>query len=165
MIMKPYKEYAFNEQDRGEFRDGRKVIEWSRKYPFLFDSEDVRIAKTQASRGYHFFEWFAAICLYEEIGYFSLVEKYAYKIHAKKRKTLQSLVPPSVFEFVIKSKDYGYGGLQAPDLLVYKPDLSDWFFCEVKGLQDRLSKNQIKFFQALDERSGVPVRYIHVSAH
>ena len=72
--------------------------------------------------GYHFFEWFAAICLYEERGYLSLVEKYAYKVHAEKRKIFQSLVPASVFDFVTKSRNYGYGGRQAPDLLVYKPD-------------------------------------------
>ena len=162
MAMNLYKEYTFTEGDREEFRARRKVLQWACEYPLLFDSEDIRIARTQAQMGYHFFEWYVAIRLYEEIGYLSLVEKYAYKAHARKRATFQSLVPASVFEFVTERKKHGYGQ-QAPDLLVYTPDRSDWFFCEVKGLRDKLSKEQTRFFHALEERSGKPVRYVHVS--
>ena len=35
-------------------------------------------------------------------------------------------------------RDRKQGRAQAPDLLMYAEDLSDWFFCEAKGPRDRL---------------------------
>ena len=119
MAMNLCREHTFAEGDREEFRARRKVLQWACEYALLFDCEDIRIALTQTR--YHFFEWYVAIRLYEECGYLSLVEKYAYKVHARKRATFQSLVPASVFEFVTERKKHGYGQ-QAPDLLVYTPD-------------------------------------------
>jgi hypothetical protein len=46
---------------------------------------------------------------------------------------------------------------RCPDLLVYKPDLSDFYFCEVKGPRDRVRSVQAGFFRKLEERLGRPV--------
>ena len=51
---------------------------------------------------------------------------------------------------------------QAPDLLVYKPDFSDWFFCEVKGPHDHMRPVQSAFFEALSSLSSRPVYYVRV---
>ena len=49
---------------------------------------------------------------------------------------------------------------QCPDLALYLPDFSDWFFCEVKGPTDRLSPAQKRYFSRLEDVSGKPVRSI-----
>lgn len=67
-------------------------------------------------------------------------------------------------------KDHKKLGLtQAPDLLMYAPDLSqpypDWFFCEVKGVggsgrKDTLGQKQKQKFEEIAEESGKPVRLL-----
>ena len=57
-----------------------------------------------------------------------------------------------------RDKDRGYGGTQGPDLFVYKPDATDWFFVEVKGLTDRMRAPQKKLFEELGRVSGRAVR-------
>ena len=52
---------------------------------------------------------------------------------------------------------------QAPDLLVYKPDFSDWFFCEVKGGKDRLREEQESRFEILSALSKKPVYMIKIN--
>ena len=54
------------------------------------------------------------------------------------------------------------GRAQPPDLLMYAQDLSDWFFCEVKGPGDRLRAEQLSKFEALAETSGKAVRLLHL---
>ena len=46
---------------------------------------------------------------------------------------------------------------------MYARDLSDWFFCEVKGPRDRLRPEQKRKFEALAAASGKPVRLLHFS--
>jgi hypothetical protein len=53
--------------------------------------------------------------------------------------------------------------MQAPDLLAYKPDFSDWFFCEIKGGLDRLREEQLKHFETLSALSGKPVYLIKIN--
>jgi hypothetical protein len=43
---------------------------------------------------------------------------------------------------------------------MYAPDLSDWFFCEVKGPGDRLGVEQETKFKALAVMSVRPVRIL-----
>jgi hypothetical protein len=50
---------------------------------------------------------------------------------------------------------------QCPDLLVYTPDRSEWFFCEVKGPQDKLRGKQIDFFQELERVSGKRIKVVN----
>ena len=128
---------------RQSFQSGELAREWQTEYPELFDNDDLRLALSQPSN--HFYEWAGAIYLYEEIGYFSLVEKYQYKNHKHKQSIMEKLD----FDDLRKALDYQRlkNKVQLPDLLVYKPDFSDWFFCEIKGGTDRLRKEQELHFE------------------
>jgi hypothetical protein len=137
------------------FTSGQLWQDWAKSFPDIFDEMDVQIARNQAPppMRYHFFEWLAAVVLYQTTGYLSLVEQYEFPSHQRKRTILQRVVPPDLLEF-ITDHSIPYGHVQCPDLLVYSPDFSDWFFCEVKGPRDTLSQPQRQFFHALAERSG-----------
>lgn len=47
--------------------------------------------------------------------------------------------------------EQGFSTMQGPDLLMYSPDESNFFFCEVKGPNDRLRPKQEKYFAAIAE--------------
>ena len=57
-------------------------------------------------------------------------------------------------------RDRNQGRAQAPDLLMYAEDLSDWFFCEVKGPGDRLRDEQVRKFELLANMTSKPVRLL-----
>lgn len=144
--MKVYGEYQFSLDSRKLFNNGDLREEWFLKYPMLFNEEDRIIAANQP--GYHFFEWLGAIQIYEDLKWLSLIEKYQFKNHPIQREIFNRIVPEKVFETIVSSK-----AAQAPDLFVYSQDKSDWFFCEVKGLRDRVSKNQAQFFREIESVS------------
>lgn len=135
------------------------VAEWYDRYPNLFDEQDFKIAMCQAHLGYHFFEWLAAVTLYECMGLLSLVEQYEYKSHQRKQALLSKIISRETLA-LIRDHKLDFGQVQCPDLLVFAPDYSEWFFCEVKGPGDYLRNNQIKFFEALEQAGGQPVRTI-----
>lgn len=145
---------------RQKFRDGSLAPEWAVAYPMIFDHDDLRIAKTQAKHGYHYFEWLSAILLFHTTGMFSLVEKYTFRSHQRKRSIVERLCGDDTAQFLSKAAE---ARSQCPDLLVYRPDLSDWFFCEVKGPKDRIQKNQIAWFTELEAISGKKVFLIKLS--
>ncbi len=130
--------------------------EWKLRFPELFDEHDVAIAETQPDL--HFWEWLAAIVLYHTMGYRALIEKYAYPKHTWKQETVARLLPNDV-QRVLRDRTE-HGSTQGPDLLMYAPDLSDWFFCEVKGPRDHLRPAQVSKFEALAMVSGKPVRLL-----
>jgi VRR-NUC domain-containing protein len=68
---------------------------------------------------------------------------------------LAQLLPPPVREVL---RDRSKSRAQAPDLFMYARDLSDWFFCEVKGPRDHLRKEQIRKFELLADMTAKPVR-------
>jgi hypothetical protein len=138
---------------RREFRSGGWQ-EWGRRYPMLFDDDDKRNAIKQAARGLYFYEWLTAMAIYENSGYLSLVTKYAFPSHKKKWRIFNEIAPQPVLKLLSRDKDRGYGGTQGPDLFVYKPDATDWFFVEVKGLTDRMRPPQKKLFEELELVSG-----------
>ena len=141
---------------RAMWRDGRLIQEWAQQFPQLFDEEDLRIAGTQPNL--HFVEWLAAIVLHHATGFWALVEKYAYANHPKKQEIVAKLLPADLRPLLKEQS----GHAQAPDLLMYAPDLSDWFFCEVKGPGDSLRSVQVKKFEELAAVSGRPVRLLHL---
>jgi hypothetical protein len=143
---------------RERFKSGELWREWHSSYPDLFDEDDLRLAKTQAGGGYHFYEWLAAILLYQRTGYLSLVEKYQSKNHKRKQLIVKQFNSPELFQaLAYRSEDSAYG---CPDLLVYAPDFSDWYFCEVKGGTDRMRPAQERHYQALQELTGKPIRLV-----
>jgi len=138
--------YSIKQRDR--FRSGELVEEWTRLFPEIFDADDLRIAKNQPD--YHFFEWLGAIVLHATTGYLSLVEKYEFANHDRKNKIIKDIVEPAVLEWIHKQ------GVQCPDLFVYSSDQSDWYFCEVKGNQDRIRPEQEAYFEQLGQVCGKP---------
>ncbi len=108
--------------------------------------------------GYHFYEWLAAVLIYHTHGYLSLVEQYQFKSHSRKQSILRQLTSSLTLEFIQYHPEFGK--VQCPDLLVYNPNFSEWFFCEVKGPSDSLTSKQIEFFRALANNSGKDIRMV-----
>jgi hypothetical protein len=144
---------------RERWMSGRLAPEWARSFPQLFDADDLALAQgPQGPRGYHFIEWLAAIVLHHSTGYLALVSKYEFPRHRRKQRVVEQLLPPAVRAALRDRSEHGRA--QPPDLLMYAPDLSDWFFCEVKGPGDRLGAEQEKKCRALARMSGRPVRIL-----
>jgi hypothetical protein len=149
MEMRKIAEIEFSPNQRETFRCGELLRIWAKQYPQLFDSDDIRLAKSQPE--YHFFEWLAAVVIYNTTGYLSLVEKYQFHNHKRKRRILGKILSEEQLRIL------ECGNVQCPDLFVYSRDYKDWFFCEVKGKTDRLRQAQRKFFEQLMEITNKPV--------
>ena len=141
-----------------QFKSEKLYNQWAHNYPMLFDQDDLRIAISQASMGYHYYEWLSAILIYHTIGKYSLIEQYQFKNHQKKHEKMLKLTTLGVIGFMNSHPEFG--DVQCPDLLVYDPDYSDWFFCEVKGPNDRLRDSQLEFFTELCKRTSKPIKII-----
>lgn len=150
----------FRREQLDRWEAGQLHPVWARRFPDLFDPDDVRLATTQHPEGYHFFEWFAAIVLHHATGYLALVEKYQSAAHPSKKRIAERLLPPEIQEML--NDRTTVGGKVGPDLLMYAPDESDWFFCEVKGQTDPFGDDQRKRFEALGIASQKPVRVLRI---
>lgn len=53
-----------------------------------------------------------------------------------------------------------FGETQPPDLFVYKPDKSEWFFYEVKSPRDGFKPKQLAYFKELECGTGHPLRVL-----
>lgn len=130
---------------------GDLAAEWKHRFPELFDEDDVRIVETQRkSHGAHFVEWLGAIVLHQTTGYRSLVAKYQFKkAHPHKQKIIKNVLPDPVLAALLDTTKHGW--TQGPDLLMYERDErgSPWFFCEVKGPNDRRRASQDSKFEDL----------------
>lgn len=146
----------FEPAQRAEFAAGPLRQRWRREYPQLFDPQDAVLAEHQPA--YHFYEWLAAIILHHATGYRGLVGKYQFDNHPRKRAIVAKLLGPAVRDLLDARTTWGR--TQGPDLLMYAPDLSDWFFCEAKGPRDTLSDRQRAFFSALAKASGRAIRLV-----
>jgi hypothetical protein len=124
----------------------------------LFDEQDYMIAHNRPT--YHFGEWLTAIHLYHAHGHHSLLEQYEFPSHKRKQLMVDRILPEPT-RLLLREK-VGHPGPQCPDLLVFRPDFSDWFFCEVKRPGESVSKSQRQFFAQLEEASGKPVRVARV---
>ena len=152
-------EFPTSQIQRGLFKDGILARQWAETYPSIFDAQDLKIALNQPD--YHFYEWLAAVMFWHSIGYLSLVEKYEFKRHKRQQEILRKLIPSDLFVLVTDHRQE-FGNTQVPDLLVYAPDMSDWFFCEVKGGTDRLRPEQENEFRIFSELSKKPIYMIEI---
>lgn len=132
--------------------------EWRASYPGLFDDDDLRLVRKQPQN--HFCEWLAAVFLSHRDGVYCLVEKYAYQNHARKVKLLNELLSSQEREFLRTLVKMA--GVQPPDLFLFRPDHSAYWFAEVKGPGDRLTDRQRASHQQITVRLGVPVELIVV---
>ena len=137
------------------WKSGALPSQWAKHHPFLFDDLDLALTRTQLS--VHYVEWLGAIILHHTTGFHALVEKYEFKkAHHRKQEVVEKLFSGDLLALVRDMKK----GAQCPDLLMYAPDCSDWFFCEVKGPTDRLRPVQLGLFSRLATLSGKPVRLL-----
>jgi len=137
------------------WRDGQLAPGWASAYPAIFDHDDLRIARNQAHLGYHYHEWLSAILLYHTRGLLSLVEKYTFRSHERKRRVVERLCDAASTRFLLERGRESL--VQCPDLLVYRPDLTDWFFCEVKGPNDHIRPEQRDLFSQVEQATGKKV--------
>jgi hypothetical protein len=152
--------FIYRESDRENFSCGELRLLWKRKYPFIFSDQDFQIAINQPR--YHFFEWLGAVMIFETTGFLSFIEQYRFKNHKDEFKTVKSFVPKDLFELLIKPEIVDVQ-VQPPDLFCYLPESSCYFFCEVKGKNDRLSDNQKKYFSKIEELSGRHIYLLSLS--
>ena len=156
-------DFTYPKHLRKQFaQDTRGQVEtWQREYPFLFDVRDASLATSYQGRSVspHFLEWYAAIKMYETLGYYSLNEKYECPDHAAKQGTLRKLVSEEAFRFIVNPHPV-YGAGLCPELLLYKPDLSDWCFCTVRGPKDTLQLEQARYWQELIAVTGKKIMQV-----
>lgn len=154
----------YSKPQRERFRDGSLRDEWYARYEgCCFDEGDLRLATTQPAN--HFFEWLGAISLYNALGVHALVEKYeSKKAHPRKFEVFERLMDPETLKFALDYATDEFGGTQCPDLLLYQPDLSDWFFCETKERTEGFTPRQVPYFTELAKRTGRKIRVIRFFA-
>jgi hypothetical protein len=150
-------DFTYPKQLRKQFaHDTRGQIEsWQREYPFLFDVRDASLAASYQGRTLspHFLEWYAAIKMYESFGYYSLNKNYECPDHAAKHGLLRRLASEEAFHFIVNPHPVCGKGL-CPELLLYKPDLSDWSFCTVKGPKESIKPEQARYWGELISVTG-----------
>lgn len=141
---------------RERWKRGELHPVWASEFPSLFDGDDLRLAQGQGVEyGSHFIEWLGAAVLHLATRYHALVGKYEFPAkHLKKGEVVKSLPIPKNVREILEDRAKG---AQCPDLLMFAPDLSDWFFCEIKGPGDKLRTNQLLVFERLAAASGKPV--------
>jgi hypothetical protein len=146
---------------------GQLSGQWYAQYPGLFDKQDLRMARTQWNN--HFYEWFAAIHLFQRYGACSMVEKYDQaKSHVQKYERYARIVPEdqllklkAITEEQILEEDGKHHGVQLPDLFVPSRDETSFHFAEVKGGSDKLRPRQIKSHEEIG-KMGLTVKVIQV---
>jgi hypothetical protein len=163
----------FRQSERALWNAGDLAPRWANQFPDLFDAADLDFAINQGTRlGFGFVEWLAAIVLHHATGFCPLfgyeagtvseqkakVPGYPEAIRAKE-EIVQAVLPPNV---IAAMRDHSKDGVLPPDLLLYAPDFSDWFFCEVKGPGDKVSGSQYEKFKTLVSISGKPVRVLRL---
>ncbi len=132
--------------------------QWSLQYPGLFDFDDVRQAVNQPEK--HFFEWYAAIHIFQRDGSVSMVEKCAYSSNPVKYERYVNLLSQETRD-KLDSIRAEWHGVQLPDLMVIAPDHKAVSFAEVKGPGDRLHSGQPESHDAIREL-GFRVEFIEV---
>lgn len=156
-------DFTYPKHLRKQFaHDTRGQLEtWLREYPFLFDVRDASLALSYQGRAIspHFLEWFAAIKMYETLGYYSLNHNYECPDHAAKQGLLRRLASEEAFRFMITPHPI-YGAGLCPELLLYKPDFSDWCFCTVKGPKGTLKWEQARYWQELIALTGKKIMQV-----
>ncbi len=138
--------------------NGSLAPKWTDQFPQLFDEIDRAFATGPGPRARQgFWEYLAAIMLHAATGYRSLISRYPYREPPVKQQVVERLSPKDLLSILTDTSQW-YGKTQVPDLLMYAEDYSDWFFCEVKGERDELSKKQLAKFEDLAVATRRPIR-------
>lgn len=137
------------------FKSGELWKSWRAQHRDLFDEHDEQEVRSQAHLGRHFFEWMAAVLIFNATGSRSLQSKYdlgAAGARIRKRPTFERLAGPEVIEKFEAARraqrERGDRRPGCPDLLVYDDD-GQWFFVEVKGPDDDWQPDQAEWFEEI----------------
>jgi VRR-NUC domain len=134
------------------WRTGALARRWRQEFPDLFRARDYEIIQNQFVHGFHLGEWFVARHYWTQ-GHRVLIEKYAFESHPEAYAIAAHLLGKSGLEFIHAHRL----SCQPPDLLIYEPDMSSFFFAEVKRHRDRMKPAQQEFFETLERRFGCRV--------
>jgi hypothetical protein len=91
--------------------------------------------------------------MYETFGYHSLNKNYECPDHAAKQGLLRRLASEEAYKFIVNPHPV-YGEGLCPELLLFKPDLSDWSFCTVTGPKDSVKADQARYWRELIAVTG-----------
>jgi len=151
--------FCFANALRERFRSGELGLEWSLRYPEIFDADDLRLLKTAHQRRFNFLEWLGAVLMFEATGYRALVVKYGSDNHPRKTEILRRVCDPELLKYIADGDESGW-----PDLFLFRDDKpGNHFFCEVKGPGDRLREHQDRLFRHLYKLTGIPVRILYLN--
>jgi hypothetical protein len=100
--------------------------------------------------------------LYHATGYLPLTTTHDFEFPPAKERIVKRMLSRDVRGVI---RDRTKGATQAPDLLMYAPDHSDWFFCDAKGPRDQLRRKQRAKFEVIALASGKPVRVLRFRWH
>ena len=118
---------------RARWQSGHLAQEWRTRFPNLFDDDDLRLANSQPA--IHFYEWLGAVVSPHD--WLSVASREVRIRNASRKQHIVAQLLPSPVRNALR--DRSQGRAQAPDLLMYAEDFSNWFFCEVKGRRDPLA--------------------------
>src|SRR6184192_446888 len=104
-------EFPFNPKLRDRFKSGELAPVWMKQYPQLFTRRDIELI--QPGKSFLFFEWLAAILLFQSTGYISC-HKWCCVNHPAKLAKLRELAGDDFTEEVAMGELTGH-----PDLLVF----------------------------------------------
>ena len=128
--------------------------------PRAIDEDDLWLTIKKGHWHYHFYEWYAAIHIFQRSGAISMVEKYAYPRHRRKFKQYTSVLSQSQRD-ELDSIRRQFDNVQLPDLLVLPRDGSRLWFAEIKG-RDGLSEKQVGCIEAIRSRLRIRVEVMRV---
>ena len=146
--------FIITKKQRELYKAGVVWKKWLKDYPDLFDKKDKQLFENQAVFGFGFVEFLSVIFIHNATGYIPLLGSYGWKTQADKNALVREMVSNETWDLIMNQKSHHS---QPPDLFVYSPDKSNYFFCEVKGPGDRLRETQMQYFMLLQEVSGKPV--------
>lgn len=156
--MRPIGTLELSKHQQTLWRKGSLHRDWARRYPELFDEQDIGIlTRTERQRQHHFAEWLAAIFLFHSTGFHALVEKYQFGNHPRKVEVVRRLgakARRALDAIPVAAKRR----IQGPDLLMFAPDYSSFFFCEVKGPGDSLKPAQRAMIERVESATKQEVR-------
>lgn len=147
-----------SKQQQKLWRKGSLHRDWANRYPELFDEQDIGIlSRTERQRQHHFAEWLTAIFLFHSTGFHALVEKYQFNNHPRKKEVVKRL-GAKARRALDAIPDAEKRRIQGPDLLMFAPDYSSFFFCEVKGPGDALRGPQRAMIDRVEAATKQEVR-------
>ena len=160
-MIKPWLKCSYPEEEFDWFFDGGWK-QWADDYRGrLFNDRDIQKKKNSTERHNYFHEWFSAIILFKDHDFLSVLHPYSPKDeksspHRNKVEIVRDRVSQNVWD-AIRTPVTGVKDPKAglPDLFVYRDDnKTEWFFAEVKGPKDTISKTQEMKSDRLDQAAG-----------